>query len=35
VFLIAMKTGWHEQDILNLPVARFQFYIEILTGKDK
>jgi hypothetical protein len=33
--LLGTKTGWSEKEILSMPLARFNFYIDLLTrNKD-
>jgi hypothetical protein len=34
VLLLAIKTGWSEAEILALPPARFEQYIEWLTQNE-
>lgn len=31
ILLIALKTGWRRRDILDLPAAEFNHYLERLT----
>lgn len=33
ILLIALKTGWPRQEILALPAAEFNYYLDNLTKK--
>jgi hypothetical protein len=35
VLLLGVKTGWSRRDIMQLPQAEFQLYIDLLISKDK